>query len=273
MDRREAGETNYTTTFGSSTSSNEPSSSTTTTLQLLCSSSSNAIKTEIQKQQEVPRCDDDNSTNSGQFYRQEQETGLQYPATTTATTNSCNLSYSTKTTTTTTTTTGLEANDLDVPAPPPPPPTQITSLAKQLSRHLHAPLIKANIKRCHRKLANLQLHHYHHHHQQQQQQQQQRSQQLTLRDNSKHKKLLSSSSTVDLFKQCDLDNACLYEGAGPGSGERKSLVKNMQTTSDFYVDKNKKSPEKCNTSGGGLRQARRRKRLNFMRRSTKSAPG
>lgn len=271
MDRREAGETNCTTTFGSSTTSDEPSSSTTTTLQLLCSSSSNTIKTEIQKQQEVQRCnDDDNSTNSGQFHYTKQEAGLLYPATTTSTTNSCNVSYNT---TTTTTTTGLEANDLDVPAPappPPPPPTQTTSLAKQLSRHLHAPLIKANIKRCHRKLANLQLHHYHHHHQQQQQQ---RSQQLTLRDNSKHKKLLSSSSTVDLFKQSDLDNACLYEGASAGSGERKSLVKNMQTTSEVYVDKSKKSPEKCNSNGGGLRQARRRKRLNFMRRSTKSAPG
>lgn len=274
VDRREA----------DSNCSEEPLSSTaaeatTTSTQLSCSSSSNTIKTEIQ-QQKVQCCDNDNNTsNKVQFLQKhtnKEEAGLLLgPSLQATTTNSCNV---TTFSTTTTSISQLELNDLDnpsSPAPPPPPPappTQHISLAKQLGRHFQAPLIKANIKRCHRKLANLQLHYYHHHHHHAQQQ---RSQQLSVvRENSKHKKPLnSSSSTLDLFKQSVEDNSFHYEALG--SGERKSLVKNMQTASEVYVDKMKKSPEKCNTSGGGggLRQARRRKRLHFMRRSTKSAPG
>lgn len=135
------------------------------------------------------------------------------------------------------------------------------SLAKQLERRFNAgPLIRANFRRCHKKLANL---HLHHHNNKQQQQQQQH-----LDHPKKDSKLLSSFSTLELYNQ-DCDHIMQLD--------QKPLMKNMQKTSDTlpgcYMEKssNKKSPEKC--AAAGLRQARRRKRLSFMRRSTKSAPG
>lgn len=129
-----------------------------------------------------------------------------------------------------------------------------TWLANQLGRRLTAPIIKANIKRCHKKLAALQLPHFCH------QYQQPPKNFLKYEENPLALKLLNSSSNMEIYNQ---------------DFEHKPLIKNLQTTtttpaeSSSHMDKCKKSPEK---GANGLRQARRRKRLSFLRRSTKSAP-
>ncbi|KNC32885.1 hypothetical protein FF38_08105 [Lucilia cuprina] len=133
------------------------------------------------------------------------------------------------------------------------PPHKTNSLASQLGKRFTAPLIKANIKRCHKKFTHLQLHHYH-----------QPLQHSSHTADKSSVKLLTSTSTLELFQQ-DCENFTKLE--------HKPLMKNMQKTAEsigFTEKSNKKSPEK---SAAGLRQARRRKRLTFMRRSTKSAPG
>lgn len=118
------------------------------------------------------------------------------------------------------------------------------TLVSQFGHRLTAPLAK-----CHKKLANLHIHHHHNHHHQQQLQHNKENKAMTVH-------LLSSTSTVELYKQeSETSSLC--------TSEHKQLVKSSG-------ESNKKSPEK---SYGQLRNARRRKRLSFMRRCTKSAPG
>lgn len=132
------------------------------------------------------------------------------------------------------------------------------SLAAQFGHRLSVPFVK-----CQRKLANLHLNHYQnqqfqqHHYLQQHQVQKQR--QILDSNSGMAIHLLNSNSTVELYQQETEAKPIICSA----NERNKQLIKPP-------LEKVKKSPDK---TFGQLRNARRRKRLSFMRRNTKSAPG
>lgn len=122
--------------------------------------------------------------------------------------------------------------------------TSIATPGRKFRAHFGQRLAK-----CHKKLANLHLQHHHPLHYNQQQSE---KSSMTLQ-------LLSSSSTVELYKHQESETSSLC------TSEHKQLLKHQQPA----MEAKSKSPEK---SYGQLRNARRRKRLSFIRRCSKSAP-
>lgn len=129
------------------------------------------------------------------------------------------------------------------------------SLAAHLGRRITAPLTRANLKRCHKKFAKMQL---------------------TAADQHSIVGQMDAPSTIELYSSSD--GSSLF-----GGGDRRQLltgkklhqkrIKNPTTTS--AIAETAEKPKQTEATG---RSRKARKRLHFLRRSTsrfssKSAPG
>lgn len=132
-----------------------------------------------------------------------------------------------------------------------------SSLAAHLGRRITAPLTRANLKRCHKKFAKMQL---------------------AAAEQRSIVAQIDATSTIELYSSSD--GSSLFGGGGDrrqlltGKKLQQKRTKNVTTTTTVTAETTEK-PKQAEATG---RSRKTRKRLHFLRRSTsrfssKSAPG